>query len=67
VFLSHPLALSGAALVITDIKLRGMSGLELFESCGCWPYRRRPCSLSPVMLMKICSGTLSSGRRCIFA
>jgi hypothetical protein len=36
-----------------------MSGLELFESCGCWPYRRRPCSLSPVMLMKICSGTLS--------
>ncbi|MBT2051067.1 response regulator transcription factor [Enterobacter asburiae] len=31
VFLSHPLALSGAALVITDIKLRGMSGLELFE------------------------------------
>lgn len=31
VFLSHPLALTGAALVITDIKLRGMSGLELFE------------------------------------
>ena len=31
VFLSHPLALSGAALVITDIKLRGMSGLELFD------------------------------------
>ncbi|STD25612.1 response regulator receiver protein [Enterobacter asburiae] len=31
VFLSHPLALSGAALVIADIKLRGMSGLELFE------------------------------------
>ncbi|MGU3489369.1 response regulator transcription factor [Enterobacter bugandensis] len=30
VFLSHPLALSGAALVIADIKLRGMSGLELF-------------------------------------
>ena len=25
------LALSGAALVITDIKLRGMSGLELFD------------------------------------
>ena len=30
-FLSHPFALSGAALVITDIKLRGMNGLELFE------------------------------------
>ncbi len=36
VFLSHPFALSGAALVITDIKLRGMNGPELFESCGCW-------------------------------
>ena len=31
VFLSHPLALSGASLVITDIKLRGMNGIELFE------------------------------------
>ena len=29
VFLSHPLALSGASLVITDIKLRGMNGIEL--------------------------------------
>ncbi|HHO0372095.1 TPA: response regulator transcription factor [Enterobacter hormaechei] len=31
VFLSHPLALSGASLVIADIKLRGMNGIELFE------------------------------------
>lgn len=29
--MSHPLALSGASLVITDIKLRGMNGIELFE------------------------------------
>ena len=29
VFLSHPLALSGASLVIADIKLRGMNGIEL--------------------------------------
>lgn len=31
VFLSHPTALSNASLVITDIRLRGMNGLALFE------------------------------------
>ncbi len=57
VFLSHPFALPNAALVITDIKLRGMSGLELFEKLRLLAAPPTPCSLSPVMLMKICSGT----------
>jgi len=30
-FLSHPTALTDAALVIVDIRLRGMTGLEMFD------------------------------------
>ncbi len=56
VFLSHPLALSGASLVIADIKLRGMNGIELFEKLRLLAAPPTPYSLSPAMLMKICSG-----------
>lgn len=31
VFLSHPTALADAALVIADIRLRGMTGLEMLD------------------------------------
>ena len=63
---SEPSAvLSGAVLVITDTAA-GMSGLSCLMGCGCWSYRRRPCSFISGHADSAYAAVRLIWRRCIF-
>lgn len=58
VFLSHPTILGEVALIVADVRLRGMTGIEMLDKLHLIASPCPPLFLSPVMRMTTCNATL---------